>query len=164
MKTFCSLLAVVLLSGCAAPRLATPSGWPETTIPAPRAKVKAAVLSELIAQRYQLISESESLLVLEGSMNAWADFWMTNTLTGERPRSRLRFTFLDAGEGTRVVVGITFTHAPGLNGRTAEQESLNATDYTRLQYLLDCIAADLEGRPRPPAPPPPPPARSPKGA
>src|SRR5258708_6869691 len=83
----------LILSGCATPqRLETESGRPEVTIPASRVDAKGALISELLSRHYLIVQESNFLLMADGDANDWINFWFTNTLTGERPKIRLRFT------------------------------------------------------------------------
>ena len=154
MKLLFSLVAIVLLAGCTVPRMNTASGRPEVLIQSPLAKVKPALAAALVNKRYLIISDSEMTLVAEGDAGGWADFWFTNTLTGERPRSRIRFTLLNQEQSTRVIAALSMAHAPGWGGRSAEEENPYAGP--QLQYFLDCLAADIEGRARPSAPPKPP--------
>ena len=94
-KTLFILVAIGLLAGCAAPKMNTPSGRPEVTIKATRAQVKTALAAMLVDKRWDIVTETDLTLVAEHETNAAADFFFTNSLTGERPRNRVRFTFIE---------------------------------------------------------------------
>ena len=160
MKTLCILIAMVLLAGCAAPRLDTASGRPEVTVNATKAKVRALLIKQLVDRGYLVVNETESMIQMEGDAGGAADFWFTNTLSGERPKTILRLNVIDTGGGIRVLMTAKLWRPT----YRAELDITNRDGLNRLQWFLDCMAAELEGRSLPPEPPKPPtvPANSPK--
>jgi hypothetical protein len=152
MKRMFSLIAIVLLAGCAAQKMTTKSGRPEVTVNADRGKTRAALQNYLVDSGYLIFQDSDTIIVADRSAGAWLNFWFTNTLTGESPRVRTRFNLIETGDTTRVIASIGMVHAPGFNGRVSEDELLNRRAYEDLQWFLDCVRADLEGMPRPEKP------------
>lgn len=148
----CIGVALVLQAGCATPKLGTRSGFPEIETSATKEKIRAAVLNVMLDRGGTLVSESENTLVIDARANAWASFWLTNTLTGEEPRIRYRFTLVDNGATRRVMATPAMVHAPSLNGRTAEAGLTNQKEYRMLQWMLECAQADVEGKARPDRP------------
>ena len=146
MKVLPFLLATALLCSCAAPMMNTPSGRPETTIVAPRDQVKSALISDLVNKHYIIREDEGSVLMAEGDAGGWLDFWFTNTLTGERPRVRVRYTIIDEGQQTRVIAAIAMAYAPGFSGRQSEEEFTNPKLYSNLQQQLDSVRFSLDGQ------------------
>jgi len=132
--------------------MATRSGRPEVMAHANIVLAKRALLTELLDQGYLIAEDSGSMLVADREANAWLRFWLTNLATGEKPRIRCRFTLADLGNETRIVGTISLMHAPTRVGRLSESDPETRRPLEDLQFLLDCVAADVESRQRPPAP------------
>src|SRR5690242_14962702 len=98
MKTWICFVIffALIITCCQTPQMNIASGRPETTIPANRSEVKSKLASELINRHFDIIGDSELVLVADGDAGGWADFWFTNTMTGERPRIRIRFTLIES--------------------------------------------------------------------
>lgn len=152
MKTFCIAISMMLLAGCTTPRSDTMSGRPEVTVDAPRTKVKAALANELVNRRFVILNDGEFTMFAEGDASAGANFWFGNALTGEMPRTRMRFTLIEQDSKTRVIGTAAMAYAAGLSGRQSEWEAKNPRTIREVQYLLDCVAADSTGVSRPEKP------------
>jgi hypothetical protein len=104
------------------------------------------LITALVNRHYIVREDTGAVLMAEGDAGGWADFWFTNTWTGERPRVRVRYTFLDEGGATRVVGAISLATAAGLSGRASEEEASNPKAYAALQDQLNNVKFTVEGR------------------
>ncbi len=150
LKLLCIAAATVLLTGCYTPRQGTPSGRNEVTIAAPKAKVKAALVTAVVNLHFMPVQDTDYILTADGDASAGAQFWFTTT-DGRVPKTRMRFTLIENDNQTRVIAAAALL-TPGYGGYN-EQEFTNPEIYNQLQWFLDCLAADMNGQPHPEKPP-----------
>lgn len=106
------------------------------------------LIKQIVDRGYLVVNETESMIQMEGDAGGAADFWFTNTLSGERPKTILRLNVIDSGQGIRVLMTAKLWRPT----YRAELDLTNRDGLDRLQWFLNCVAADLEGRERPPEP------------
>lgn len=138
--TISGLFAALLLVGCN-----TPAPAPvEVLLPAQSPAIRAGIIQLVaeIAPAMQITQESESVLVFEGPMGGGANFWFTNTLTGQRPVLRLRFNVTDLATHRRVTAWQAMIHQPGLGG-TSESQMDSSRQRRELQGVLDFLKGRL---------------------
>lgn len=147
MKTIpCLILATLLLSGCSSPKINTPSGQTEVTIHASLPKVKAAMLNGMVERGYEIRSSDDAVIM--GERDAGTAAWVLfGTTYNPSAKIRVRANLIPIGDLVRVL------YRGQLVGGNGVESPLPPNAQT--QYWLECLAADLEERPRPPAPPKP---------
>ena len=145
LKLLFIIIATALLAGCETTPMNTPSGRAEITVPVQREKAKSVVLNYWTNKHYIVVEDSESVLTMEGDAGAWLSFWFSNTVTGETPRIRLRFALIELDHGTRIIAAPSFVYAPGLSGRSSEDEFSNPNIYAALQNDLNQMAMNSTG-------------------
>lgn len=157
------MVLLLVCTGCASapPKMNTASGRPETTFPTAGVDlVKDRIASELINRGYMIMRTEGALII--GQKDAGLGVQMLLGSASRRPQIEARFNVVPTPAGTRAVGSLVMT------GVYAQEADFNgARSNTQIQYMLDCIRADLEHTPRPPAPEPPPPVdkvQSPRAA
>lgn len=144
MKALCSLLAVVLLAGCAtAHKMPTKSGLPEIESSADLAKLMGATRKMMFDVGAELSQESAHLLIYDVRATGAANFWFQNTVTGFKPVYRLRFNFNDTGIYRRVTMTQWLVRQPGLGG-LSEAELDSKRQREDCQRILEKIKTDAE--------------------
>lgn len=138
IPAICALLAAVLsCAGCATPTMQTKSGRPEVTIQASPDEVKGALESELINRGYLVKDDSGPIVMAEKDAGTAAQIF--SGTPSFRPQIRARFNVIKMATGTRVI-GSLFMTSPGFR---QENDFNRQRSNIELQYMLDCIAADL---------------------
>lgn len=150
LKLLFIAVATALLSGCMTQYQNTPSGRNEITIAAPKAKVKAALVTDVVNLHYIPVADTDYILTADGDASAGAQFWFTTT-DGRAPKTRMRFTLIEQAGTTRIVAD-SLLLIPAYGGWN-EQEFNSPQAYANMQWFLECVAADVNGQPRPPQPP-----------
>lgn len=151
--TFISFFALFLVS-CAT--YSPMPGSPQAIIHAPESQIKNYLVNDLVNKNWTPVTDSQFTIVLSKPGG-----FLQNLLYGSewnpQTTSQMVLTFIDTGDGIRVIYHETIVTNPDSG---FQQRSEVTGDWPQVQYWLDCMAADLEKRPRPPQPkfPPPQPA------
>jgi hypothetical protein len=152
LKLFFIVVAASLLVGCAS--YSPEPGSPQVIIHAPENTVKNYLVNDLVNKKWNPVGDSQFTVTLDKAGGFWQNVffgsqWNPQTVT------RMMLTFIDTGDGVRVIYHAAIVSNPGSG---FQQQNEIDGDWPRVQYWLDCMAADLEKRERPPEPHWPPPA------
>ena len=154
------MIAVALLTGCAAPRLDTTSGKPEVKIYAPREKVEERITADLVNHGFLPIAADKLGLTFERAGTISENIFFGSQFN-PTTHVRVRIVILPVADATRVIYHSSVVSNPG---SAFGSENELSGDWKRVQWWLECVAADLEARHRPDPLPPSPAARSPKNS
>lgn len=145
----CWIVMGALLWACAgcATRLQTPSGGPEITVHGVGLeRVKEAFCNDLASRGYA-ISRHEGAVVEADKNGDVADNIFFGTLAHPNTQKRVVLNFLPARDGG---IRVLF-HGYNRSASFGDMELKGG--WARIQYEMECVAAELEGRARPSAPP-----------
>jgi hypothetical protein len=149
LKLLFIVVATALLAGCAT--TSPMPGSPQVIIHAPEDVVKNYMVNDLVDKKWNPVNDSQFTITLEREGSFAQDLffgsqWNMHTVT------RIRLMFINTGDATRVIYHAGIVTNPGSGFE--RQIEING-DWWRVQYWLDCMAADLEKRTRPIMPPAP---------
>jgi hypothetical protein len=146
LKLIFIAVATVLLAGCAT---YTPeAGSPQVIIHAPVDAVKNHLVNDLVNKKWNPVTDSEFTVILDRAGGFWQDVFFGSQWNAQTV-SRINLTFINTGDGTRVIWHECIVTNPGSG---FQQMTEVDRDWPQVQYWLDCMAAELENRPRPPQP------------
>lgn len=148
MKQIFSLAIMLAITGCAAPKLNTRSGTPEVTIAAPAEKIRARLANDLADHGFAAINSDPLSLVFEKEAGAAASVFFGSSFN-PTAYYRARLTLIEDAGSVRVLYhGYIISN----RGSGFEKQQEVSGDWQRVQYWLECVAADMESRPRPTEP------------
>jgi hypothetical protein len=138
-------LLLLALAGCAT-KLDTVSGGPEVVIHGVSLDVIKHAFSNQLADRgFAIKSDTGSVVIAEKEGDVSDNIWFGSP-THPYTQKRIVLNFLESNGATRVLYhGFNVSHAFG--------ELELKGDWRHVQWTLECVAADLENRPRPAEPP-----------
>lgn len=135
------VMAILLLGGCATVPKYTPMVETSLTM----GEVKRSFLDQLTAKGGIIVEESAHVLVIDLSTTGFNNFWHYNVVTGERPKERYRFNFVDLGERRRITAFAAHVHSPGLAG-PVEEDRTDIRSLGTIQNGLENLIAVAEGK------------------
>jgi hypothetical protein len=139
-------LAAMLLAGCETPRTDAPAPaipWPEVTVQAPGAKVRAAAMKTMADRGYVATPAGTNTLLFDRTADLGASA-MSGFLHDKDAWRRVRITLMPAGAATRV----TASAALVINrGSANEREETDKSEGARqqMQGILERIRDQAQG-------------------
>lgn len=102
-------------------------------------------MDQLSAKGGVIVNESDHVLVVDLPASGGVNFLKYNVVTGERPKERYRFNFIDLGDKRRVTGFASLVHSPGLAG-PVEEDYTDSRTLNAVQNGLENLIAVAEGR------------------
>ena len=145
-KISCLLAFCLFLAGCAT-YIPAPNS-PRIIIHAEENAVKNYLVNDLVNKGWTPETDSQFTITLDKAGGFWQNVffgsqWNPQTMT------RMTLNFVDTGNGINIIYHATILTNPGSG---FQQQTEISGDWPHVQYWLDCMAADLEKRPRPAQP------------
>lgn len=142
--------AALLVSGCVADKVDTPSGSPELTIADRRPdQIKPILINTLLNRGLRIKADTPYSLAVERPTKDFAATILLSTNFSGPPVERITFVFAEVPGGTRVVVDAAFVS----NAGTAYEKQTRGVMTDELRSILDELSAAARNLPAPATPP-----------
>lgn len=141
LKFITAFASALLICSCASQRLNTPSGRPEVSISASKAKVKSTTISTLSEIGYSLTSESPSLLVFQKQMEpAQSTLFLIGVGNSyySQPMAVTRMTLVQASSQVKLLASYGGT-AQGPFGQVKNMDLTSGRAAQDIQGVLETI-------------------------
>jgi hypothetical protein len=141
-----AIIAVFVLAGCAtAPRLGTPSGYPEIMINGVSKKqVADEIVNQLVVEKGGWVRSSNDYCLVIGKVNmTMLGAMFLGTPLAPRPEDQVAFSMFDVSGGIKITVTASIVSNAG-TGFEIPVQTTNADLFQSLQDFLEMLKRKME--------------------